>query len=300
MSTSQREAIDRFYRQSEMTASTPAELRVSFARNMAHFAAPEGVTTSATTLGGRRALHIAPTDGGTQGTILYFHGGAFILGSPETALPATANLVLRTGFSALSLDYRLAPENPYPAASDDAFNAYRELLDRGADPRSVVLAGDSAGGWLAIRTALAARNARLAAPAAIVTFSALLDATYSGESIRTRADADPVITNELLAGVAQAFFAGADPHQDLISPAIQGDLAGLPPTLLQVGGNEMLLDDSVRFAGRAAAAGTDVVLDVTADVPHVFQLAADTLDEARAALDRAATFITQHTTTTAR
>jgi acetyl esterase/lipase len=297
MSTSQREAIDRFYRQSEMPGSTPAELRVSFARNMAHFAAPDGITTNDTTVGGRRALHITPTDGGTGGTILYFHGGAFMLGSPETALPATANLVLRTKFTALSLDYRLGPEHPYPAASDDALTAYRELLDTGTDPQSLVLAGDSAGGWLAIRTALAARNAGLPAPAAIVTFSALLDATYSGESITTKADADPVITRELLAGVDHAFFAGADPRQDLVSPAIQGDLTGLAPTLLQVGGNEMLLDDSVRMAARAAAAGSDVVLDVTADVPHVFQLAAATLDEASTALDRAAMFITQYTTT---
>jgi acetyl esterase/lipase len=298
MSTQQREAIDRFYRQSEMAGSTPAELRVSFARNMAHFAAPEGITTSDTTLGGRRALRIEPTAGAAVGTILYFHGGAFILGSPETALPATANLVLRTGFTALSLDYRLAPENAYPAANDDALNAYRELLANGTDPKTVVLAGDSAGGWLAVITALAARNAGLPSPAAIVTFSALLDATYSGGSVTTKADVDPVITTELLAGVDHAFFAGADPRQDLISPAIQGDLTGLPPIMLQVGGNEMLLDDSVRMAARAAAAGADVVLDVAADVPHVFQLAAATLDEASTALDRAAVFITQHATTT--
>ena len=297
MSTQQREAIDRFYRQSEMAGSTPAELRVSFTQNMAHFTAPEGITTSDTTLGGRRALRIEPTTGAAVGTILYFHGGAFILGSPETALPATANLVLRTGFSALSLDYRLAPENAYPAANDDALNAYRELLANGTDPKTVVLAGDSAGGWLAVITALAARNAGLPSPGAIVTFSALLDATYSGESVTTKADVDPVITTELLAGVDHAFFAGADPRQDLVSPAIQGDLTGLPPILLQVGGNEMLLDDSVRMAARAAAAGVDVVLDVAADVPHVFQLAAATLDEASAALDRAALFITQHATT---
>jgi monoterpene epsilon-lactone hydrolase len=296
MSTEQREAIDRFYRQSEMPGSTPAELRVSFTRNMAHFAAPDGITTDDGTLAGRRALRITPTAGHKPGTILYFHGGAYMLGSPETALPATAGLVLRTGFTAVSVDYRLAPEHPYPAASEDALAAYRELLDSGVDPKTVALAGDSAGGWLAVVTALAARNACLPAPGAIVTFSALLDATYSGTSITTKADADPVISDELLAGVSHAFFAGVDPGRDLISPAIHGDLTGLAPILLQVGGNEMLLDDSVRMADRAAAAGVDAILDVTADVPHVFQLAAATLDEARSALDRAAMFITQHTT----
>jgi monoterpene epsilon-lactone hydrolase len=133
-----------------------------------------------------------------------------------------------------------------------------------------------------------------------VTFSALLDATYSGASVTTKAAADPVISKELLAGVSQAFLAGVNPDQDLVSPAIRGDLTGLAPTLLQVGGNEMLLDDSVRMAARAAAAGVDVVLDVTADVPHVFQLAVATRDEACTALDRAAGFITQHATVTPR
>jgi monoterpene epsilon-lactone hydrolase len=114
MSTEQREAIDRFYRQSTIDGSTPAELRGGFAQTMAHFATPEGTTTTDTTLGGRRALRISPTANHTSGTILYFHGGGFMLGSPETALPATAALVLRTGFTALSVDYRLAPRTPIP------------------------------------------------------------------------------------------------------------------------------------------------------------------------------------------
>jgi epsilon-lactone hydrolase len=295
MTKQQREELDRFYRDAGPAGTTLDEIRPVYAARMGTFAAPDGITLTDTMLGGRPVLRIEPDSGAAGGTILYFHGGAFMLGSPRTALASSANLVVRTGIPAISLDYRLAPEHPYPAALDDALAAYRELLDGGTDPGGIVLAGDSAGGWLAVVTALAARNAGLPMPAAVVTFSAVLDATSSGASITTKAAADPVVTPELLDNIRAAFFAGADLQQDLLSPAVRGDLSGLPPLLLQVGGNEMLLDDSVGMAARAAAAGVDVVLDVTADVPHVFQLAAATVDEAAAALDRAAAFITART-----
>ena len=295
MTKQQREAYDRSLRNAEPAGGTVEEIRAGYATQMAAYATPDGLTLTDTTLGGRPALRIDASSASRPGAILYFHGGAFMVGSPRTALATSGNLVARTGIPAVSLDYRLAPENPYPAALDDALAAYRELLDGGTDPATIVLAGDSAGGWLAVVTTLAARNQGLPVPAAVVTFSAVLDATSSGASVTTKAAADPVVTAELLDNIRAAFFAGADLQQDLLSPAVRGDLSGLPPVLLQVGGNEMLLDDSVGMAGRAAAAGVDVVLDVTADVPHVFQLAAATLDEASDALDRAAAFITART-----
>ncbi|MGN5381923.1 alpha/beta hydrolase fold domain-containing protein [Streptomyces lasalocidi] len=157
-----------------------------------------------------------------------------------------------------------------------------------------MFAGDSAGGGLTVTTCLAARAAGVPLPAAIVAFSPGLDGTRSGESMDTKASLDPFFTRESLAHTGAMHLAGQDPNQELISPALHADLTGFPPMLLQVGTNEVLLDDSTRMAARAREAGVDVILDVTAEVPHVFQAFAGVLDEADQALDRAALFLTQH------
>ena len=295
MSKQQREAVDKLWREATVDGSSIEQMRAGFARVMAQFPVPDGVTTSETTIAGRRALRIEPASGARHGTMLYFHGGNYVVGAPETAAALTADLVLRTGMTAVSLDYRLAPEHPFPAAIEDCVRAYRALLDGGTDPATVALVGDSAGGGLAVGTALIVRNEGLPRPAAVVAYSPTLDATRSGASMTTRAAKDPVLNPELLVGTSAMHLAGADPDQDLLSPAVRGDLTGLPPLLLQVGTNEILLDDSVRMAVRAAAADVDVILDVTADVPHVFQSLTGLLDEADAAVDRAAAFLRQHT-----
>ena len=245
-------------------------------------------------LGDRPAVLVEPADDAEAATILYFHGGSFVVGSPDTAMALTGNLVARTGFRALSLDYRLAPEHPFPAAIEDALGAYRALLAGGADPATIAFAGDSAGGGLAVATCLAARDAGLPMPAAIAAFSPALDMTWTGGSMETKAGIDPLFTRAALQATGALYLAGQDPHQPLLSPAVLADLAGFPPMLLQVGTREILLDDSTRFAARARDAGVDVILDVTADVPHVFQMFAGVLDEADRALDRAALFLTQH------
>jgi monoterpene epsilon-lactone hydrolase len=268
-------------------------MREGFAALMAAFPVPATGPTSDITLGGRPAVLVEPASDRRPGTILYFHGGSWALGSPATGMVLTANLVNRTGVRAISLDYRLAPEHPFPAAIDDGLAAYRELLEDGVEASSIVFAGDSAGGGLSVTTALAARAARLPLPAAIVTFSAGLDATRSGESLTTRAAHDPFLTPEGLAVTGAMYLAGHDPHQELLAPAVLADLTGFPPLLLQVGTNEILLDDSTRLAERAREAGVDVILDVTADVPHVFQGFAATLPEADQAFDRAALFVRQ-------
>jgi epsilon-lactone hydrolase len=158
-----------------------------------------------------------------------------------------------------------------------------------------VFAGDSAGGGLTVTTCLAARDAGLPLPAAIVAFSPGLDATRTGESMDTKAGIDPTLTRAGVERTGAMYLAGQDPRQPLLSPAVVADLTGFPPMLLQVGTNELLLDDSTRLAARATAAGADVILDITADVPHVFQsFAGGPLDEADQALDRAALFIHQH------
>lgn len=264
---------------------------------MATMIVPDGIRTVEATLGARRALLVESVSRPRAGTILYFHGGGHLFGSPETAMSLTGSLVAKTGFRAFSLDYRLAPEHPFPAATDDALGAYRALLEGGEDPSAIAFAGDSAGGGLTVTTCLSARAAGLSMPAAIVGFSPGLDGTRTGESMDTKAGIDPFFTHDSLGYTGAMYLAGQDPRRELISPAILADLTGFPPMLLQAGTNEVLLDDSTRMAARARAAGVDVILDVTADVPHVFQAFAGVLDEAGQALDRAALFLTQHVRT---
>lgn len=295
MSREQRRAVDALLRKgaSGFSPKPVDEMRKSFAALMALFPIPR-VRTTDIGIAGRRAVRVQPEGQSRPGTILYFHGGSFLLGSPETAMGLTASLVTRTGFSAISLDYRLAPEHPFPAAIEDGVAAYRELLADGVAPESIAFAGDSAGGGLAVTTTLAARRAGLPLPAAIVAFSPGLDHTRSGATMDTKAGIDPFFTREGMQYTGELYLAGQDPEQELAAPAVLGDLSGFPPILLQLGTNELLLDDSVRLAERARDAGVDVILDVTADVPHVFQSFIGQLDEAERALDRAALFLTQH------
>ncbi|WP_411124026.1 alpha/beta hydrolase [Streptomyces sp. x-19] len=303
MSREQRIRVDEILRQPGPEGPRSVEeIRAGFRQLMAQMIVPHSsIRTAPTTLGDRPALRVEPTGasgrgaaaGPDAGTILYFHGGGWVFGSPETALSLTGNLVARTGLGAYSLDYRLAPEHPFPAAIEDGLSAYRALLDRGEDPSAIVVAGDSAGGGLAVTTCLAARDAGLPLPAALLAFSPGTDATRTGASMDTKEDIDPIFTRAALEHTGAMHLAGADPRQPLLSPAVHADLTGLPPMLIQVGANEMLLDDSTRLAARASAAGVDVILDVTADVPHVFQSFAGVLDEADEALDRAALFLRQ-------
>ncbi|MEU9078300.1 alpha/beta hydrolase [Kitasatospora sp. NPDC048538] len=308
MSSEQRARVDAILRQPGPEGPQSVEqIRAGFRSLMAGMIVPhDRIRTTPTTLGDRPALRVEPAGdagvagvagvvgaGAGGGTILYFHGGGWVFGSPETALGLTGNLVARTGLGAYSVDYRLAPEHPFPAAIEDTLSAYRALLDRGEDPSTIVFAGDSAGGGLAVTTCLAARDAGLPLPAALLALSPGVDATRSGESMDTKEGVDPIFTRAALAHTGALYLAGADPHQPLLSPAVLADLTGFPPMLIQVGANELLLDDSTRLAARARAAGVDVVLDVTADVPHVFQAFAGVLDEADEALDRAALFLRQ-------
>ncbi|MFJ6393393.1 alpha/beta hydrolase [Streptomyces sp. NPDC091972] len=299
MSKEQLAKVDAMLRQPRPEGQRSVEeLRAGFKALMDTMIVPDGVRTTSTTLGGRRALHVTPDNNARPGTLLYFHGGGFVFGSPETALSLTAQLVSRTGFDAYSVDYRLAPEHPFPAGLEDNLSAYRALLDSGLDPSAIAFAGDSAGGGYSVTTALAARDAGLPLPAAIVAFSPGLDATRTGESMTTKEGIDPIFTREAVMHTGAMYLAGQDPEQPLLSPALFADLTGFPPLLIQVGTNEILLDDSTRLAARARDAGVDVILDITADAPHVFQaFAGGTLDEADQALDRAALFLTQHITT---
>jgi acetyl esterase/lipase len=295
MSTVQRERLDAQLRGAGVgSEQSVGESRENFAKLMSTLPVPEGIRVQETSIGGRPALRVVPDAGAEAGTMLYLHGGSHVVGSPRTALGTAAGLVVRTGIPGLSLDYRLAPEQPFPADVQDVVAAYRDLLGQGHAPGSIAFAGDSAGGGLAVTGALAARDAGLPAPAAIVAFSPGLDATRAGESYVTKAEADPLLDRESLDRMSSLYVAGQDRRNPLLSPAVNADLTGLPPVLVQVGTNEMLLDDARRFALRASDAEVDVVLDITAKVPHVFQAFSGALDEADEALDRAALFLRQH------
>ncbi|RIX28262.1 alpha/beta hydrolase [Amnibacterium setariae] len=295
MSRSQREHLDALLRSAP---GAPADesvegMRRAFAALMAGFPASPEVGRSETVLGGRPALRLDPASPSIDGVLLAFHGGSYVLGSPATAAGLTSELVRRSGAPAISLDYRLAPEHPFPAAIEDGVAAYRELLHSGVQPGAILLVGDSAGGGLAVTTCLAARSAGLPMPAGILAFSPGLDQTRSGESMRTKAERDPLLSLDGIERTGRLYRGGHDATDPLLSPAVSADLHGLPPMLLQVGTNELLLDDSVRLAERARDAGVDVVLDVVADVPHVFPAFFAALEEADKALDRAVLFVQQ-------
>ncbi len=190
-------------------------------------------------------------------------------------------------------NYRLAPENPYPAAIEDATAVYGWLLDQGFKPEHIAIGGDSAGGNLAVVTLLALRDARVELPAAAILLSPWTDLTLSGESVTTRAEVDPMIKPGETGEHIAYYVGNHDPASPLISP-IFANLHGLPPLLIHVGNDEVLLGDSVRLADRAQAAGTKVKLKVWEGMWHVFQALAIMLPEGRASIDELGAFVKLH------
>jgi acetyl esterase/lipase len=198
--------------------------------------------------------------------------------------------------SAVSVDYRLAPEHPYPAALDDATAAYRALLEREGGPERIVVSGESAGGNLALELLIAGKQHGLPMPAAAVLFSPMTDLTATGESFTTKAGVDPNITAAAITTRAGDYLnaTGTDPADPSVSP-IFADLTGLPPLLVQAGSHEVLLDDATRLASRAAAHDVAVILDITPETGHVFQAFSAILDEGDQALTRAGAFLRSRT-----
>ena len=220
--------------------------------------------------------------------LLYLHGGGYILGSAQTMLGLPLRIGPAASVPVLSVEYRLAPEHPFPAAVDDALAAYRWLLSRGYRPRDIGVFGDSAGGGLAVALVLAARDARVPMPAAVAALSPLTDLTAIGDTRTTLAAVDPILVGD----PTQRFLVYAgnrDPRDPLISP-VYADLGGLPPLLIQVGTREALLSDSVRLARRAREAGVDVTLDVWEGMWHVWQDSVDVPEGAGASAEIAAFF----------
>jgi epsilon-lactone hydrolase len=227
--------------------------------------------------------------GDAPAMLFYLHGGGFIACSPRTHRPITAAFAA-WGFRVFAPDYRLAPEHPFPAAVEDAVASWRAL--RASAPGRMVVAGDSAGGTLALALMLALRDAGEALPDAAALFSPATDLAGTGASLRDNSRRDAIFRGDALAHLAVAYLNGADPRAPLASP-LYGDLAGLPPLLIHVGEREVLRDDSVRLAERARAASVHVELQVWPVVPHVWQFAHAFIPEARRSLTAAAAFLHQ-------
>jgi epsilon-lactone hydrolase len=216
-----------------------------------------------------------------------------VIGDAFLAADLASQIGRRAHATVISVDYRLAPEHPYPAAIDDALAAYEALLHTGIAPSDIAFAGESAGGGLAVATLVNARDHGLPLPAAAFVMSPYVDLTLAGTTMETKREVDPLFTRELFQARVTDYTAGQDPALGLISP-IFADLSGLPPLIIQAGSHELLLDDAVRLAQHAAAADVDVTLEITPGVPHVFQAYHAILDEAVEALDRAGSLLLRH------
>ncbi|GJD63475.1 alpha/beta hydrolase [Methylobacterium frigidaeris] len=225
--------------------------------------------------------------------LLFLHGGGYMAGSLASHRHVVARAGREAGARTLALAYRLAPEHPFPAALEDALAGYRFLLDQGFAPERIALAGESAGGGLAIATVLSLREAGLPPPRCLWLSSPWVDLTLAGGTLASKAALDPLLSRAYLAELVAAYLAGADPRSALVSP-LDGDLAGLPPMLIQVGSAEVLLDDALRLAAAAGVADVPVTLRVWPHMIHAWHLFHPELEEGRASLSEAGSFIRSH------
>jgi epsilon-lactone hydrolase len=253
----------------------------------------EGVTRRDTNLAGVPTITVEPAVGKPDRTVIYFHGGGYVSGSPpERYLPLAAAIALAANATVHAVDYRLAPEFGFPAAYDDCVSAYTWLVgDGGVDPGSLSVLGDSAGGNLALAVTVAARDRRLPLPARVAMISPFADLTFSGPSIEQRRDIDPYVTRALLESMAADYLGNSDPADPRCS-AVFADLKGLPPLLIQVGDKEILYDDATRIRDRALTAGVDVTFESWEHGIHVWPVyIASGLPESAQAIEHLATFL---------
>jgi len=248
-----------------------------------------GVEVSSHKIDGSDALWLAPKAAKGKGAVLYLHGGAFVLGSPRTHRAMASRLAKLTGLPVLVPDYRLAPGARCPAALKDARAAWAHLLDCGLPPERISVAGDSAGGGLAVALTQSLAG-ETGSPSSVVVFSPWVDLSLTGETIRSLESADPMLRPDYLAWAARTYLGGRAATDPEASPLF-GDFTDFPPMLIQAGGREILLDDAIRLATAARATGTDVRLELEPGLWHAWQLFAGILPEADTALLRAARFI---------
>jgi monoterpene epsilon-lactone hydrolase len=252
---------------------------------------PRGVSVRTQQAGGVHAEWIEPVNPSPNKVTLYLHGGGYCICSLDTHRSLAARIALASHTRVLIIDYRLAPENPFPAAIEDALAAYHWLITQGIPANKIIIGGDSAGGGLALTTAISLRDAGEALPSALFLISPWTDLTFSGESFRTKKDLDPIFGGEdNRLGFAPAYLGSNNASNPLISPLF-ADLHSLPKTLIQVGSDEILLDDSVRLEKKMKAAGVTVELRIWENMWHVFQIFAPYVPEAQQAILKIGNFI---------
>ena len=286
--------INIFGSQPRMVDLSIEEQRAQMEVGLTQFQLPTDVSCDPVDAGGVPAEWIATPGVVAERVICYLHGGGYVLGSINTHREMVSRLSRAAGARVLILDYRLAPENPFPAAVDDSLAAYRWLLSVGVDPARLVIAGESAGGGLTVATLVALRDAGDPLPRAGICLSPWVDLECLGESMVTKAEIDPVATRDGTLMLAKAYLGNTDPRTPLASP-LYADLTGLPPLLIQVGTAECLFDDAARLADRARAAGVDVILEPWDDMIHMWHMFAAMLPEGQQAIDRIGEFIRQRT-----
>ena len=272
------------------TEPSIAEMRAGMEAMAGAAVIPADVKREKVSAGGVPAEWVVAENADPDRVILYLHGGGYVIGSINTHRELGSRLSRAAAARVLLIDYRLAPEHPHPAAVDDAVAAYRWLLSQGVNPSRLAIGGDSAGGGLTVATLVAVRDAGLPVPAAGVCLSPWVDLEGIGESMTTKAAADPMVQRDGLLKMAAAYLAGQNPRTPLASP-LYADLSGLPPLLIQVGTAETLLDDSTRLAERARKSGVQVTLEPWEDMIHVWQAFASLLPEGRQAIDRIGEFV---------
>jgi epsilon-lactone hydrolase len=293
MASEQLKMVVEMMRAMPQHADAPVEeIRAGLEAMSAVFAPPADLRTERVSAGGVAAEWVVTPEARADRVVLYLHGGGYCIGSINTHRDLASRLSRAAQARVLVLDYRLAPEHPFPAAVDDATSAYRWLLAGGTPARHTVIAGDSAGGGLTVATLVALRDAAQPLPAAGVCLSPWVDLEGIGESMTTKAAVDPLVDRERLRKLAAYYLGAHNPRTPLAAP-LYADLSGLPPLLIQVGTAETLLDDSTRLAERARKAGVDVTLEPWEDMIHVWQAFAAILPEGQRAIERIGEFVRQ-------
>ncbi|MGB1884403.1 MAG: alpha/beta hydrolase [Gammaproteobacteria bacterium] len=254
----------------------------------------DNVTSEAVDAGGVDAEWFSVSGGDADRVVLYLHGGGYVIGSVQSHRVLLERLAVAADCRVLALNYRLAPEAPFPAAVDDAVAAYKWLLSQGLTASKIAIAGDSAGGGLTMATLVALRDGGETLPACAAPISPWVDMEGTGDSMQSRAAVDPMVQKEILDQLAGTYLGGANAQDPLASP-LHANLDGLPPLLIQVGDCETLLDDSTRLEAKLKAAGVDATVEVWPEMIHVWHLFAPMLDKGQEAIDRIGEFVRGHT-----
>jgi monoterpene epsilon-lactone hydrolase len=274
--------------------ATIEQTRAGFEQMAAMFPVEADVRSEPVSAGGVKSEWVTAPGAESTRAILYLHGGGYVIGSINTHRSLAGRLSRAAKARVLLIDYRLAPENPHPAAVEDAVAAYRWMLDQGLKPSRIAVSGDSAGGGLTVAALVAIRDAKLPLPAAGAPISPWVDMEGIGESMTSKAAADPIVQKAGLLNMATAYLGDKNPRTPLAAP-LYADLAGLPPLLIQVGTAETLLDDASRLAERAKKAGVTVTYEPWENMIHVWHLFAPMLDEGQQAIQRIGEFVQQRT-----